>query len=71
MMDPGTVRVIVPSGNGKNFCAGLDMSSFAEMSSGALSSDSDNVAQAMQDISPGGANRAQQVGCCDRKYLYR
>lgn len=62
MMDPGTVRVIVLSGNGKSFCAGLDMGSFAEMSSGALSSDSDNVAQAMQDISPGGANRAQQVG---------
>ena len=62
MMQPGAVRVIVLSGNGKSFCAGLDMSSFAEMSSGELSGDSENVAQAMQDISPGGANRAQQVG---------
>ena len=62
MMDPGEVRVIVLSGNGKSFCAGLDMSAFAEMSSGELSGDSENVAQAMQDISPGGANRAQQIG---------
>lgn len=62
MMDPNDVRAIVLSGNGKSFCAGLDMSAFAEMSSGELSGDSENVAQAMQDISPGGANRAQQVG---------
>jgi enoyl-CoA hydratase/carnithine racemase len=62
MMQPGEVRVIVLSGNGKSFCAGLDMSSFGEMSSGDLSADSENVAEAMQDISPGGANRAQQVG---------
>jgi enoyl-CoA hydratase/carnithine racemase len=62
MMQPGEVRVIVLSGAGKSFCAGLDMSSFAEMSSGDLSADSENVAQAMRDISPGGANRAQQVG---------
>ena len=62
MMQPGEVRVIVLSGNGKSFCAGLDMSSFAEMSSGDLSGDSANVTQALQDISPGGANRAQQVG---------
>ena len=62
MMEPGEVRVIVLSGNGRSFCAGLDMSSFAEMSSGELSGDSENVAQAMQDISAGGANRAQQIG---------
>lgn len=62
MMQPGEVRVIVLSGNGKSFCAGLDMSSFAEMSSGDLSGDSTNVTEAMQDISRGGANRAQQVG---------
>jgi enoyl-CoA hydratase/carnithine racemase len=62
MMEPQQVRVIVLSGNGKSFCAGLDMSSFAEMSSGDLSGNSESVAQAMQDISPGGANRAQQVG---------
>ena len=58
---PGVVRVIVLSGNGKSFCAGLDMSSFAEMMSGDLSSDREDVAEALQDISPAGANRAQQV----------
>jgi enoyl-CoA hydratase/carnithine racemase len=60
--EPGDVRVIVLSGNGKSFCAGLDMSSFAEMASGDLSGDRDDVAQALEDISAGGANRAQQVG---------
>lgn len=34
MMQPGEVRVIVLSGNGKIFCAGLDMNSFADMSTG-------------------------------------
>jgi enoyl-CoA hydratase/carnithine racemase len=62
MRDPGEVRVVVLSGSGKSFCAGLDMSAFAEMSSGDLSSDRADVSAAMQDISPGGANRAQQVG---------
>lgn len=62
MMAPGDVRAIVISGNGKSFCAGLDMSAFADMMSGDLSSDSDNVTAAMQDISPGGANQAQQLG---------
>ena len=58
---PGEVRVIVLSGNGKSFCAGLDMSSFGEMVSGDLSSERADVAEALQDVSPGGANRAQQV----------
>jgi enoyl-CoA hydratase/carnithine racemase len=62
MMNPGEVRVIVLSGIGKSFCAGLDMSSFAEMNSGELSAESEDVVQAMADISPGGANQAQQVG---------
>ena len=62
MMQPGEVRVIVLSGNGKSFCAGLDMNSFADMSTGDLSSESENVSAAMSDISPGGANRAQQIG---------
>lgn len=62
MMSPNEVRVIVLSGNGKSFCAGLDMSSLAQMNSGELSGESDSVIQAMQDISPGGANQAQQVG---------
>lgn len=62
MMDPGDVRVLVLSGMGKSFCAGIDLSSFDAMSSGELSNDSDNVAAALTDISPGGANRAQQLG---------
>ena len=62
MMKPGEVRVVVISGAGKSFCAGLDMSNFGEMSSGDLSNDRDDVAQAMADLSPAGANRAQQIG---------
>ncbi len=62
MANPGEVRVIVLSGIGKSFCAGLDMSSFAEMNSGELSAESEDVVQAMADISPEGANQAQQVG---------
>ncbi|MGB1140464.1 MAG: crotonase/enoyl-CoA hydratase family protein [Halioglobus sp.] len=62
MQDPGDIRTIVISGNGRSFCAGLDMSAFAEMQSGELSGDRDDVAAALRDISPGGANRAQQVG---------
>ena len=37
--DPA-VRVVVLSGEGKSFCAGLDMASFAEMVSGDLTADS-------------------------------
>ena len=62
MMEPGDVRAIVLSGDGKSFCAGLDTSSFAEMVSGDLSGERDDVVHAMEDISPGGANRAQQLG---------
>ena len=62
MADPGEVRAIVISGNGKSFCAGLDMSAFDEMTSGDLSTDRNDVQAAMEDVSPGGANRAQQVG---------
>jgi enoyl-CoA hydratase/carnithine racemase len=58
---PGEVRVIVLSGNGKSFCAGLDMSAFAEMMSGDLDGERADVAEALKDISAGGANRAQQV----------
>lgn len=62
MIQPGEVRVIVLSDSGKRFLAGLDMSSFADMSNGDLSSESESVSAAMSDISPGGANRAQQLG---------
>jgi enoyl-CoA hydratase/carnithine racemase len=62
LMDPGDIRVVVLAGNGKSFCAGLDMSAFAEMMSGDLDSSREDVSEALEDISPGGANRAQQLG---------
>jgi len=62
MMSPGDIRVIVLAGNGKSFCAGLDMSAFGEMMSGDLDSSRADVSEALEDISPGGANRAQQLG---------
>ena len=62
MMDPGEVRVIVISGRGESFCAGIDMNSFAEMASGDLTSERKDVTEALEDLSPAGANRAQQIG---------
>lgn len=62
LMEPGDTRVVVLAGNGKSFCAGLDMSAFAEMMSGDLDSSREDVSEALEDISPGGANRAQQLG---------
>jgi len=62
MMDPGEIRAVVISGKGKSFCAGIDMNSFAEMASGELNSEREDVTAAMADLSPAGANRAQQLG---------
>ena len=53
-------RVVVLSGEGKGFCAGLDMASFGDMVSGDLTADS--AASAYDDLSPSGANRVQQLG---------
>ena len=62
--DP-TIRSVVLSGRGRSFCAGLDTSNFASMMSGDLSGSSPNVQAALRrHLSPGGANRAQQVGWC-------
>jgi enoyl-CoA hydratase/carnithine racemase len=55
-----TARVVVLSGEGKGFCAGLDMASFGDMVSGDLTADS--AASAYDDLSPAGANRVQQLG---------
>jgi len=55
-----SARVVVLSGEGKGFCAGLDMASFGDMVSGDLTADS--AASAYDDLSPSGANRVQQLG---------
>ena len=55
-----TARVVVLSGEGKGFCAGLDMASFGAMVSGDLTAG--NAASAYDDLSPAGANRVQQLG---------
>ncbi|MEH6606260.1 MAG: crotonase/enoyl-CoA hydratase family protein [Pseudomonadales bacterium] len=55
-----SIRAVVLSGEGKGFCAGLDMASFGDMISGDLTADS--AASAYDDISPAGANRVQQLG---------
>ena len=55
-----SIRVVVLSGNGKAFCSGLDFSNFGDMLSGDL--DADSAAEAYDDLSPAGANYAQQIG---------
>lgn len=55
-----SVRVVVLSGEGKGFCAGLDMASFGDMVSGDLTAD--GAASAYDDISVAGANRVQRLG---------
>ena len=53
--DP-SVRVVVLSGEGKGFCAGLDMASFGDMVAGDLTAE--GVTFAYDDIGVAGANRA-------------
>ncbi len=57
--DP-SVRVVLLSGVGRGFCSGLDMSNFGDMLGGELTAE--GVADAYDDLSPAGANRAQQLG---------
>ena len=52
------VRAVVLSGEGRAFCAGLDMGNFAKMASGERRSGSGLVDT---QRTPGGANRAQQA----------
>jgi enoyl-CoA hydratase/carnithine racemase len=56
-----SVRAVVLSGEGDSFCSGLDVSSLGEMATGTLDAESDSVQQAARDLSPEGANRAQQL----------
>jgi enoyl-CoA hydratase/carnithine racemase len=53
-----SVRAVVISGEGRAFCAGLDMGNFAKMASG---SDRPTERLATPERTPGGANRAQQA----------
>jgi enoyl-CoA hydratase/carnithine racemase len=55
-----TARVVVLTGAGDAFCAGLDMASMGDMLSGDLTADS--AAEAYDELSPAGANRVQRLG---------
>ena len=54
------IRVVVLSGEGRAFCAGLDMANMGDMLSGDLTADS--AAEAYDELSPAGANRVQRLG---------
>lgn len=58
---PG-VRAVVLSGDGRAFCAGLDMGSFAAMASGERRANAaDGQSLLTPQRTPGGSNRAQQA----------
>jgi enoyl-CoA hydratase/carnithine racemase len=56
-----SVRAVVLSGEGDSFSSGLDVSSLGEMASGSLTPESESIQAATRDLSPDGANRAQQL----------
>lgn len=56
-----SIRVVVLSGAGDCFCSGLDFSTFGAMANEGLDAESEDVAAAARDLSPAGANRAQQI----------
>lgn len=56
-----SVRAVVLSGEGGSFSAGVDVASLGQMATGDLNPDSDSIQQATSDLSPEGANRAQQL----------
>jgi enoyl-CoA hydratase/carnithine racemase len=55
------VRAVVLSGEGRAFCAGLDMGSFAAMASGERTNRDASAALLTPKRTEGGANRAQQA----------
>jgi enoyl-CoA hydratase/carnithine racemase len=59
--DDHSVRAVVLSGAGDCFCSGLDFSTFGAMTDEGLDAESEDVAAAARDLSPEGANRAQQI----------
>jgi enoyl-CoA hydratase/carnithine racemase len=58
--DPG-VRAVVLSGEGRAFCAGLDMGNFQQMASGERRGGERTVEELTQGRTPAGANTAQQA----------
>jgi len=62
LRDEPSLRAVVLSGEGGSFSAGLDVSSLGEMASGDLDPESESIKEATRDLSPDGANRAQQLG---------
>jgi enoyl-CoA hydratase/carnithine racemase len=55
------LRAVVLSGEGRAFCAGLDMGSFAQMASGERKGGQRSVDELTKGRTPAGANRAQQA----------
>jgi enoyl-CoA hydratase/carnithine racemase len=57
------VRAIVLSGEGRAFCAGLDMGNFAQMASGKRDGGQSSTGETLVTArrTPGGSNRAQQA----------
>jgi enoyl-CoA hydratase/carnithine racemase len=56
------LRAVVLSGDGRAFCAGLDMGSFAQMASGAPRGQRDDSGKLLTpQRTPGGSNRAQHA----------
>jgi enoyl-CoA hydratase/carnithine racemase len=55
------IRAVVLSGAGDCFCSGLDFSTFGAMANDGLDAESEEVAAAARDLSPDGANAAQQI----------
>ena len=58
-----SVRAVVLSGEGRAFCAGLDMGNFAAMASGERSSGQSSAGGSLVNAvrTPGGSNRAQHA----------
>ncbi len=60
LREDAQAAVVVFTGAGECFCAGLDMASMADMVTGEVTAES--AADAYDELSPAGANRVQQMG---------